>query len=341
MKTPEENRPKVSIVMITYNHAHYVRKAIEGVLMQKVNFSYEFLIHDDASTDETANIIREYQKKYPQVIKPIYQTENQYSKGVDVEKYNYNRARGHYIALCEGDDYWIDEYKLQKQIDFLENNPTYIGVYHNVYVIDEYDHIIQDDSHIYPILPERKYTYSDAIVFKHPSQTSSGVYQNIFYMQNAELNSDYSGLKIPGDAKLPVLLTYYGDIFCLKDIMGCYRKNIHSGDSWTTKNINKNRCGIIYKEQYDLSQFMQKHFGNRPDNMELVIAIPIFALLRYLRHPNNENLEVLCMIHSYHSYTIDTIRLLLEKCIINPKGIFRNSANLFGIWRHNHLKFTI
>jgi glycosyltransferase involved in cell wall biosynthesis len=93
--------------------------------MQQTNFPIEVLIHDDASTDDTADIIREYERKYPEIIKPIYQTENQYSKGVDVFQYNFSRAQGKYIALCEGDDYWTDPYKLQKQVDFLEKNPEY------------------------------------------------------------------------------------------------------------------------------------------------------------------------------------------------------------------------
>ena len=80
---------------------------------------------DDASTDGTADIIREYEKKYPEIIKPIYQKENQYSKGLKPGYQNRARAKGKYIAMCEGDDYWIDEYKLQKQVDFLENNPKY------------------------------------------------------------------------------------------------------------------------------------------------------------------------------------------------------------------------
>lgn len=88
-------------------------------MQQKTNFPIEVLIHDDASTDGTQDIIREYEKKYPNIVKPIYQKENQYSKGVKVSLvYNYSRARGKYIALCEGDDYWTDPYKLQKQVDF-------------------------------------------------------------------------------------------------------------------------------------------------------------------------------------------------------------------------------
>jgi glycosyltransferase involved in cell wall biosynthesis len=120
------NLPLVSISCMTYNHAPYIRQCLEGFLMQKIDFPIEVLIHDDASTDGTVDIIREYEQKYPEIIKPIYQTENQYSKGIDVfTVYNISRARGKYIAICEGDDYWIDPYKLQKQVDFLEKNSEY------------------------------------------------------------------------------------------------------------------------------------------------------------------------------------------------------------------------
>ena len=117
--------PLVSIDCITYNHKQYIRDAIEGFLMQITNFPVEILIHDDASTDGTAEIIREYEKQYPWLIKPVYQTENQYSKHnsfISISKIQYGRALGKYIAFCEGDDYWTDHYKLQKQVDFLESN---------------------------------------------------------------------------------------------------------------------------------------------------------------------------------------------------------------------------
>ena len=119
--------PLVSICCITYNHEPYIVQTLDGFLMQKTSLPFEILIHDDASTDRTADIIREYEKKFPNLIKPIYQKENQYSKGFTSvsETWNFPRAQGKYIALCEGDDYWIDENKLQMQVDFLENNPEY------------------------------------------------------------------------------------------------------------------------------------------------------------------------------------------------------------------------
>lgn len=113
----------VSIVCNTYNHEKYIRDTIESFLSQVTNFEYEILIYDDASTDNTATIIKEYEKKHPDIIKPIYQTDNQYSKGLRPGEQNRKRASGKYIAICEGDDYWIDEYKLQKQVDYMESHP--------------------------------------------------------------------------------------------------------------------------------------------------------------------------------------------------------------------------
>ena len=127
----------VSIVCIAFNHELYIGDCLEGFVNQKTNFKFEVLIHDDASTDKTADIIREYESKYPDIFKPIYQKENQYSQGVKFgEKYIYPKLRGKYVAWCEGDDYWCDDNKLQKQVDFLERHPEYSACVHNSYRLD-------------------------------------------------------------------------------------------------------------------------------------------------------------------------------------------------------------
>lgn len=121
----QADKPLVSVACITYNHEKYIEDAIEGFLIQETDFPFEILIHDDASTDNTANIVREYAEKYPNIIKPIFQTENQYSKGIKINsEFNFPRAKGKYIALCEGDDYWTDRHKLTKQISSMKNNPS-------------------------------------------------------------------------------------------------------------------------------------------------------------------------------------------------------------------------
>ena len=128
----------VSISCITFNHADHIRECLEGFVNQETSFAFEILIYDDASTDQTADIVKEYELKFPKLIKPIYQKENQYSQGVRGMniKFNYPRANGKYIALCEGDDYWTDPNKLQKQVDFLEANPDHVLVGHNRITVD-------------------------------------------------------------------------------------------------------------------------------------------------------------------------------------------------------------
>lgn len=121
------DKPLVSICSITYNHAPYIRQCLDGFLMQKTNFPFEIIINDDCSTDGTTEIIKEYAAKYPDLIKPIFHDENQYQKGVRGMFLNFvfPKAQGQYLALCEGDDYWIDPLKLQKQVDFLETHSDY------------------------------------------------------------------------------------------------------------------------------------------------------------------------------------------------------------------------
>lgn len=121
--------PLVSILCLTYNHANYIRDALDGFLSQKVNFLFEVIVHDDASTDETQEIVLDYQRRFPEIIKTIFQIENQRSRGGNVFGNAYNISKGKYIAYCEGDDYWVDEGKLAIQVDFLEKNPEYVITY--------------------------------------------------------------------------------------------------------------------------------------------------------------------------------------------------------------------
>lgn len=120
----EPGNPIVSIYCLTYNHEKYIRDCLDGFLMQKTDFPFEVIVHDDASSDGTQRILHEYEEKYPGIIRPIYQTENQVSLGINsVTKYIFPLVKGKYVAVCEGDDYWTDSHKLQSQIDLLEAHP--------------------------------------------------------------------------------------------------------------------------------------------------------------------------------------------------------------------------
>lgn len=149
--------PLVSICCLTYNHAVFIRKCLDGFLMQKAPSCVpedakmsdwcEILIHDDCSTDGTTEIIKEYEAKYPDLILPLYEEENQYGKGGagKMDLYNYKRVRGKYIAYCEGDDYWTEPLKLQKQIDFLESHPEYSCSFHRCKHINVSGGVEKDD----------------------------------------------------------------------------------------------------------------------------------------------------------------------------------------------------
>lgn len=129
---------EVSVICNAYNHEKYIAQALNGFLMQKTNFKFEILIHDDASTDKTAEIIKEYENKYPDIIKPIYELENQYSKGNgNLFRIQADRINGRYVAICEGDDFWIDENKLQIQYDIMEKFPEINICAHSVKIVNE------------------------------------------------------------------------------------------------------------------------------------------------------------------------------------------------------------
>ena len=127
-------QPIVTVWCLAYNQKDFIRDALEGFVMQKTTFPFEVIVHDDASTDGTTAIVQEYARQYPEIIKPVIETENQWQKGGlkhIISIMNEHHRRGKYIAFCEGDDYWTDPNKLQRQVDFLENNPDYSMCFHS------------------------------------------------------------------------------------------------------------------------------------------------------------------------------------------------------------------
>ena len=126
------NEIMISILCMTFNHENYIKDTIDSFLEQKTNFKYEVIIHDDASTDGTASIVKSYELKYPNIVHGIYEEENQYNQ---IVKLGYSliqeKCLGKYVAICEGDDYWIDSHKLQIQVDYLESHPECVLTIHD------------------------------------------------------------------------------------------------------------------------------------------------------------------------------------------------------------------
>ena len=227
---PNDKKPLVSICCITYNHEAYIRDCLEGFMMQQTNFPIEVLIHDDASTDHTADIIREYEAKYPGIIKPICQTENQYSQGVDVFGILFARAQGKYIALCEGDDYWIDPRKLQIQFDFMEAHPDYSICGCGKYYLNEINRTFCK-------VRERNFNNEDLnnqydierLIVKVPFHTSSFFIRTECLLSVMDrLKQDIFGCSF-GDALLCFHLAMVGKIKLIDRCMTVYR--VHHGSA--------------------------------------------------------------------------------------------------------------
>lgn len=210
--------PLVSISCITYNHACFLRECFEGFLLQKTSFPIEILVHDDGSTDGSKDIIEEYCAKYPNLFFPVFQTENLYSKGVRgiMARFNFPRARGKYMALCEGDDYWTDPYKLQKQVDLLETNPHLSGTYTDTLVLRE-NQLSPWREYLKPIT-----TIKDVISLWAPFHTSSFLYRSsCFTLNDPHLFSGISS----GDMLLFTLIAATGDLAKVDCQPTVYRKH--------------------------------------------------------------------------------------------------------------------
>ena len=216
--------------------------------MQKTNFSIEILVHDDCSTDDTMSIIREYTEKYPNIIKPIIQKENQFSKGIRsiLASFMYPKCIGKYIALCEGDDYWIDENKLQKQVDFLESHPDYSACFHRAQVLSEGE---LSDS-VYRHLREGEYD-ANAILKHWTVPTASFVFRAEF-KDKIPIDADF----MYGDIVLFETAAHYGKLYCLSDTMSVYRR-VESGITGTQ---HKNRTFELYKRTDRHYKALRRHF---------------------------------------------------------------------------------
>lgn len=220
--------PLVSVYCLAYNHEKYIHDTLEGFVSQKTTFDYEVLVHDDASTDKTAEIIKKYAEKYPDIITPILQAENKYSKHIPIYKnYILPHIKGKYVAVCEGDDYWCDKNKLQTQVDWLESHPEYSCCVHNTKVIDCIDgteHLINNSTEDKDLLVDEIIQWKKGHLF----HTSSLIYRSEF----GETPSAFL-VKGIGDYPRAVYLATCGKVRYLSDVMSVYR--YLTEESWSMK----------------------------------------------------------------------------------------------------------
>lgn len=242
----------VSVCCTTFNHASFVASAIEGMLAQEVGFPIEILIHDDASTDGTQDVLKEYEKRFPERIKVIYQAQNQYSKGIDpLARILFPMARGRYIAICEGDDYWIDPSKLRRQVEFLESHPDYVICGHDAFIFND-SGIINSSK-----LPDvHKQNASSCQLQKNRDiLTLSACFRNV----GVPVPEEYNHV-LNGDTFLFSWLGAFGKYKYMKDIKpAAYRA--HAGGIWSSLDTKKKKANSILT-YYWLAQYYKRTGSN-------------------------------------------------------------------------------
>lgn len=243
------NKIVVSIKCLVYNHGPYLKKCLDGFIMQKTNFRFEVIVHDDASTDNSVDIIQEYEQKYPDIIKPIYETENLYYKNFELISLKINEAiKGDYIAICEGDDYWTDPLKLQKEVDFLEKNPDYGMVFGKVREFIQTKRFF-GKTFGSPVLDINKLLLSNTI------PTPTVLYRYGLYMQYKKDIDSSSWLL--GDYPLWLYITLHSKVHFINEVLAVYRI---LPDSASHSSSMSKRERFIYSV-FDMKLFFHNKYG--------------------------------------------------------------------------------
>lgn len=269
-----DNQPLLSIWCLSYNHRDFISEAIESFLAQKTEFKFEIIIHDDASTDGTQEIIKDYQNQYPDIIKVIYQEKNQYSQGINPINAIYAMTKSKFIAFCEGDDYWDDPQKLQTQVNFLINNPDYVATFHKSSTIDKEGNLIEE----MPPHQCQNISAKDLQFIKRGMPSRTICMRNVINFDDAILCKYNRPDKIlNGDTFMCSLLGSYGDAKFIDSIKpAVYR--CWGGGIWSNLNTLSKKLTQV-KSFYYISQYYLE-IGNKPlcDHFATASANLLFSL---------------------------------------------------------------
>lgn len=232
----------LTVYCLAYNHEKYIEKTLQGFVLQKTKYPFKVIVHDDASTDGTADIIRQYAERYPDIIFPIFQSENQYSKGIDIfKKYIIPEIEGKYIAVCEGDDYWSDLDKIEIQLDYMENHPECSMCVHNTEMIKEngekrgilFNH---DDA-------DRFYSTENII-----EAGGGGLFHTSSFLCRKEVKMyipEAFSIDRVGDYPWAIYASVCGKVYFINRVMSVYRTG--SQGSWVSKsNANREKAILHY-----------------------------------------------------------------------------------------------
>ncbi len=304
------NEVMLSIYVTTFNHEKYIAQALDSILMQKTKYKYEVLVGEDCSTDNTREILKEYERKYPNVFQMFYRKTNMYKEKISNAGDLKLRCKGKYVVCLEGDDFWTDENKIEKQITFLEEHPEYIAIAHKCIVVDENSK--PKDSH-YPECKDKEYSLKHFMSEIMPGQLTTFMHKNCFHNEFFDSEIFFQGL-IPGDRLMYYMLTTYGKVHCMDEVMSAYRHIQSNGTSYSSTfsydfmaqekwgfellkhtNISGNNLAIKYAKLFyfkNLMQGLKAKQCSKNDFFRLCknISNPIGTVCLYIKHWVKHNL---------------------------------------------------
>lgn len=304
---------KISVMMVTYNHGKYIEQAIQSVLAQKVDFKYELLIGEDCSTDKTREIAEKYQAMYPDIINVIAHNKNvgALKNEADLRQ----RCRGEYIAVLEGDDYWIYEDKLKRQATFLDAHPQYIGIAHNVKVIGESGEKVPFELEGFHHEKAHVYTKKNALDFEMVGHLSGWMYRNIWRTLSQRELYLIRKCNVNSDLKLSIVLGLKGDIYYLEDEWSVYRRRF-TGDGWSAQFYKKNLIPFKYNESVEIKNLLWECYGEKTDIEQRLLEYIYMGFTNWKRNPSIENGKILLeLIRKREIKKKDMIQYIIDNMI--------------------------
>jgi glycosyltransferase involved in cell wall biosynthesis len=310
----KQDKPLVSIICTVYNHESFITQCLDGFIAQRTNFPFEIIVHDDASTDNTKAIIKNYEMKYPDLFNNIYQTENQFiKKDVNIwADIMFPKAKGKYIALCEGDDYWTDPNKLQKQVDFLEANVNASLVFSNCHV--DVKGVLKTSNLKYP----NYFTFREYLNQYNAIPTCTMVFRKDNLLFDDRTINLLRGSPV-GDFPLRFILGEIGDFIFLSDSMAVYRK--HDNGVSTFFHNSNHYLGIL-----KMYQNLNIYFNYKYD----------YFLGLHLQNIYERLFYAFCKEKS----TFAACRVFLKACL-NPNGGFLGLTQVLNILKHGIKEFLL
>lgn len=309
----------LSIIVPVYNHEKYIVKALDSILMQQTQYTYEVLVGEDCSTDNTRAILEEYERKHPGKFTIIYREQNMRKIGKVNARDLRKRSSGKYIITLEGDDFWTDPLKIEKQIDFLEKNPEYLAVAHNCVVVNDNS---EPDGKQYPECKDEEYTLEHFVNNILPGQTATLMMKN--YMQESIFDTSllFKGL-VPGDRVLAFSLIVNGRVYCMQNTMSAYRYITDHGTSFSAQHEYS-------FEESERMQLAMLEYARSLRNKKAIYYTELMYTRNLLKGLVKRAISFSEVIHlSKNIKNTGRVLFLLVKQIIGQRSLVNSSKKVF------------